>query len=48
MADKKSPTATEMDYPSHERSWERFLGLIKLGLWVTIPVTILVIILIAD
>ena len=47
MADKKHPTATEMAYPQHESSYDRFLGLIKMSLWVVVPVTIFVVWLIA-
>ena len=48
MADKKHPTATEMDYPQHESSYDRFLGLIKMSLWVVVPVTIFVVWIIAS
>ena len=47
MADKNYPTATEMDYPAHDKSWSLFLKLIKWGLWFTIPIVILVMIIIA-
>ncbi|NNC48713.1 MAG: aa3-type cytochrome c oxidase subunit IV [Sphingomonas sp.] len=47
MAEKNYPTATEMDYPQHESSYDRFLRLIKMSLWVVVPVTILVIWLVA-
>lgn len=32
MADSKAhPTATEMDYPAHERNYSGFLSLLKWG-----------------
>lgn len=47
MADKKYPTATEMDYPAHNASWERFLKLLKMGIYFTVPIVIFVIWIIA-
>ena len=31
MAEKAHPTATEMDYPAHERNYSGFLKLFKYG-----------------
>ncbi|MCM8556596.1 aa3-type cytochrome c oxidase subunit IV [Sphingomicrobium sediminis] len=46
MADKKHPTATEMDYPAHRSSWSTFLGLVKWSIILVVPIVILVMILI--
>jgi hypothetical protein len=44
MADDKAhPTATEMDYPAHERNYAGFTNLLKYGLIVTAIVTAIVI-----
>ena len=42
-AAKPNPKAGAMDYPAHEASYERFLGMTKWGIYVTIAVTALVI-----
>lgn len=48
MADTKAhPTATEMDYPAHERNYAGFLKLLKWGIIVVAPITALVILLIS-
>lgn len=46
MSEKKYPTATEMDYPAHERNYSGFLKLVKWGIIVTVPIVALVVIII--
>ena len=41
--DSVHPTATEMDYPAHERNYSGFLKLLKYGIIVTAIVTAVVI-----
>jgi len=49
MADTKAhPTATEMDYPAHERNYGGFLSLLKYGIVVVAIVTAAVIYIIAN
>ena len=48
MADKKYPTATEMDYPAHRASWSHFLKLTKWAIILVVPIVILVMIIIAN
>lgn len=49
MADNKAhPTATEMDYPAHERNYGGFLALLKYGVIVTAIVTLTVIYVISN
>ena len=44
MADDKAhPTATEMDYPAHERNYAGFINLLKYGIIITAIVTAIVI-----
>ena len=47
MADKKYPTATEMDYKAHDKSWSLFLALLKWGIYLIVPIVILVVWIIA-
>ncbi|MCJ7420328.1 aa3-type cytochrome c oxidase subunit IV [Sphingomicrobium astaxanthinifaciens] len=48
MADKKYPTATEMDYPAHRKTWSNFLTLLKWSMILVAPIVILVLIVIAN
>ncbi|MCJ8192006.1 aa3-type cytochrome c oxidase subunit IV [Sphingomicrobium aestuariivivum] len=48
MADKKYPTATEMDYPAHRATWSHFLNLLKWSIILVVPIVILVMIIIAN
>lgn len=49
MADQKAhPTATEMDYPAHERNYGGFLSLLKWGTIASAIVTALVIYIISN
>ena len=49
MADKKvHPTATEMDYPAHERNYSGFLKLFKYGAIATAIIGLIVIYIIAN
>lgn len=49
MADNKAhPTATEMDYPAHERNYSGFLKLFKYGMIATAIVAAVVIYTIAN
>jgi hypothetical protein len=43
MAEKAHPTATEMDYPAHERNYSGFLKLFKYGAAATAVVALIVI-----
>ena len=44
MADDKAhPTATEMDYPAHERNYAGFINLLKYAIIITVIVTAIVI-----
>lgn len=44
MADTKAhPTATEMDYPAHERNYSGFLNLLKYGTIAAAIVTAIVV-----
>ena len=44
MADNKAhPTATEMDYPAHERNYAGFITLLKYGIVVTAIIAAVVI-----
>ena len=44
MADDKAhPTATEMDYPAHDRNYAGFIKLLKYGIIATAIVTAVVI-----
>ena len=40
--DSVHPTATEMDYPAHERNYSGFLNLLKYGVVVSAIVTVIV------
>lgn len=42
-AAKPNPKAGAMDYPAHEASYDRFIGMTKYGIYVTIAVVVLVI-----
>ena len=46
--DQGHPTATEMDYPAHERNYSGFLGLFKYGAIATAIVAAIVIYVIAN
>ncbi|WP_265570946.1 aa3-type cytochrome c oxidase subunit IV [Sphingomicrobium nitratireducens] len=49
MADSKAhPTATEMDYPAHEKNYSGFLKLLKFGIVATAIITAIVIYVIAN
>lgn len=49
MADQKAhPTATEMDYPAHERNYGGFLSLLKWGTIASLLVAALVIYIISN
>lgn len=49
MADQKAhPTATEMDYPAHERNYGGFLSLLKWGTIASALVAALVIYIISN
>lgn len=49
MADNKAhPTATEMDYPAHERNYGGFLRLLKFGIVITAIVTAAVLYIISN
>ena len=41
--DRVHPTATEMDYPAHERNYSGFLKLLKYGMILSAIVTAIVI-----
>ena len=47
-ADKGHPTATEMDYPAHNRNYAGFLKLLKYGAIGTLVVTAIVIYIISN
>ena len=47
MAEKKYPTATEMDYDAHNSSWSLFLGLLKWSIYLIVPIVVIVMIIIA-
>lgn len=49
MADTKAhPTATDMDYPAHERNYSGFLSLLKWGTILSVVVAAVVIYVIAN
>ena len=48
MADEAHPTATEMDYPAHERNYSGFLTLFKYGAILCFIVAIVVMYIIAN
>ncbi len=49
MADDKAhPTATEMDYPAHERNYAEFLNVLKYGIIITAIITAIVLYVIAN
>ena len=49
MADDKAhPTATEMDYPAHERNYAEFINVFKYGIISVAIVTAVVIYVIAN
>lgn len=48
MADQAHPTATEMDYPSHERNYSGFLRLFKYGAIFSFAVGLIVMYIIAN
>lgn len=47
-ADKAHPTATEMDYPAHERNYSGFIKLFKWGTLATAIIAAIVIYVIAN
>jgi len=47
-ADQAHPTATEMDYPAHERNYSGFIKLFKYGAAVSFIVGMIVIYIIAN
>jgi len=47
-ADQAHPTATEMDYPAHERNYSGFIKLFKYGAVVSFIVGMIVIYIIAN
>ena len=48
MADNKAhPTATEMDYPAHEKNYSGFLALMKWGIIVVAPIVLIVLLIIS-
>jgi hypothetical protein len=46
--DKVHPTATEMDYPAHNRNYAGFINLLKYGIIITVIVTAVVLYVIAN
>ena len=48
MAEQAHPTATEMDYPAHERNYSGFLKLFKYGAAVSGIVALIVIYIISN
>ena len=46
--DKVHPTATEMDYPAHERNYSGFLRLFKIGAAMSFIIGLLVMYIIAN
>ena len=49
MADGKAhPTATEMDYPAHERNYAEFINVFKYGIIAVAIITAVVIYVIAN
>jgi hypothetical protein len=48
MADKGHPTATEMDYPAHERNYSGFIALFKWGAVASALITLAVVLMIAS
>ena len=48
MADQAHPTATEMDYPAHERNYSGFLKLFKYGAIATFIIGAIVVYIIAN
>ena len=46
--DQAHPTATEMDYPAHERNYSGFIKLLKISTVITAIVSAIVILLIAN
>lgn len=48
MADNKAhPTATEMDYPAHQRNYSGFLTLLKWSIIIIAPLVLLVLLIIS-
>ncbi len=47
-SDNAHPTATEMDYPAHERNYSGFIKLFKLGTLATAIIAAIVIAIIAN
>ena len=47
-ADQAPHTATEMDYPAHERNYSGFLRLLKISIVVVAVVTAVVLLIIAN
>lgn len=48
MADKAHPTATEMDYPAHERNYSGFIVLFKWGSLASAIIALAVVLMIAN
>ncbi|HEU4497910.1 MAG TPA: aa3-type cytochrome c oxidase subunit IV [Sphingomicrobium sp.] len=46
--DKVHPTATEMDYPAHNRNYAGFINLLKYSVIITVIVTAIVLYVIAN
>ena len=46
--DKVHPTATEMDYPAHERNYAEFINVFKYGIIAVAIITAVVIYVIAN
>jgi hypothetical protein len=46
--DRVHPTATEMDYPAHERNYSGFLNMLKYGIIVTAVVAAVVLYVISN
>ena len=48
MADSKAhPTATEMDYPAHQKNYSGFLKLLKYSIIVIAPIVLIVLLIIS-
>lgn len=47
-ADKGHPSATEMDYPAHERNYSGFIKMLKWSMLVTGIVTAVVLLIISN
>ena len=48
VADKGTPSATEMDYPAHHRNYDGFIRLLKVSAVLTAIVTAVVLLIIAN